>query len=435
LNLFLQKGSRWGVFMFRKIAYYIPLCMIVFVNIIGYAFLAFKEEPYNTQAFLMCFIVLAMLCISYIVIIKKRFGESYLFLIVSMLLSIGIMMIYRLNSGLAVKQIVWMLVGIVVFFTCYYSYLKIDKWHKYAVLYMAVPILLYILTLVFGTTINGAKNWIIIAGFSFQPSEINKILYVFFLGSYFKNQDKLFFQKSNFSEKNKILINKALLMFITYLNAGFLVLQRDWGTIALLLLVYLFVLYIFSEDNKFLILNCALLLPTALIGYKFFYHVRVRVEIWIDPWQDVLGKGYQIAQSLFGIGSGGFFGTGLGMGKPYMIPFASTDFIFSAICEEMGTMTGVAVVLLYMILCYRAFKIALNIKSRFEKIVVLGLTLLIGMQTFIIIGGVIKLIPLTGITLPFVSYGGSSLVSSFIILGILQAISKRDFSSGGENYG
>lgn len=123
------------------------------------------------------------------------------------------------------------------------------------------------------------------------------------------------------------------------------------------------------------------------------------------------------------------------MGKPYMIPFASTDFIFSAICEEMGTMTGVAVVLLYMILCYRAFKIALNIKSRFEKIVVLGLTLLIGMQTFIIIGGVIKLIPLTGITLPFVSYGGSSLVSSFIILGILQAISKRDFSSGGENYG
>jgi cell division protein FtsW (lipid II flippase) len=224
-------------------------------------------------------------------------------------------------------------------------------------------------------------------------------------------------------------------MFITYLNAGFLVLQRDWGTIALLLLVYLFVLYIFSEDNKFLIINCGLLLPTALIAYKFFYHVRVRVEIWINPWDDVLGKGYQIAQSLFGIGSGGFFGTGLGMGKPYLIPFADTDFIFSAICEEMGTLTGVAVVLLYMLLCYRAFKIALNIKNRFEKIVVLGLALMLGMQTFIIIGGVIKLIPLTGTTLPFVSYGGSSLVTSFIILGILQAISKGDFSNEGEKYG
>ena len=421
--------------MFRKIAYYIPLCMIIFINIIGYAFLAFKEETNNMHAFLVCFLVLAMVFISYVVITKKKFGESYLFLIVSMLLSIGIMMIYRLNSDLAVKQVIWMFVGNMAFFACYYFYIKINKWHKYTNLYIAVPVLLYILTLVFGTTVNGAKNWIIIAGFSFQLSEINKILYVFFLGTYFKNQDKLFFQKSNFSEKNKILINRGLLMFITYLNAGFLVLQRDWGTIALLLLVYLFILYIFSEDNRFLILNCGLLFPTALIGYKFFYHVRVRVEIWIDPWQDVLGKGYQIVQSLFGIGSGGFFGTGLGMGKPYMIPFASTDFIFSAICEEMGTLTGVAVVLLYMLLCYRAFKIALNIKNRFEKIVVLGLALMLGMQTFIIIGGVIKLIPLTGTTLPFVSYGGSSLVTSFIILGILQAISKGDFSNEGEKYG
>ncbi|AUG56467.1 FtsW/RodA/SpoVE family cell cycle protein [Acetivibrio saccincola] len=421
--------------MFRKIAGYVPLSMIIFANIIGYTFLAFREEPYNSHAFLMCFIVLAMICISYTVIIKKRFGESYLFLIVSMLLSIGIMMIYRLDSGLAVKQVIWMLTGIIAFFTCYYLYLKIDKWHKYYYLYIVAPILLYILTLVFGTTINGAKNWIIIAGFSFQPSELNKILYVFFLGSYFKSRDKLFFQKSNIGEKNKIFMNRVLLMFITYLNVGFLALQRDWGTIAILLLVYLFVLYIFSEGYKFLILNCGLLLPTALIAYKFFYHVRVRVEIWINPWEDILGKGYQIAQSLFGIGSGGFFGTGLRMGKPYMIPFASTDFIFSAICEEMGTLTGVAVVLLYMLLCYRAFKIALNIKRRFEKIVVLGLILLIGMQTFIIIGGVIKLIPLTGTTLPYVSYGGSSLVTSFIILGILQAISRGDFSSEGENYG
>lgn len=421
--------------MFRKIAYYIPLSMIVFVNIIGYAFLAFKEEPHNRQAFLVCFLVLGMVCISYIAIIKRKLGESYLFLIVSMLLSIGIMMIYRLNSALAVKQVTWMFVGIIAFFTCYYLYLKINNWQKYTNFYIIVPILLYILTLIFGTTVNGAKNWIIIAGYSFQASELSKILYVFFLASYFKNQDKLFFQSSNFSEENKILINKLLLMFITYLNVGFLVLQREWGTIALLLLVYLFVLYIFSEDNKFLILNCGLLLPTALIGYKFFYHVRVRVEVWLNPWEDILGKGYQIAQSLFGIGSGGFFGTGLGRGKPYMIPEASTDFIFSAICEEMGILTGAAVVLLFMLLCYRAFKIALNIRSRFEKIVVLGLTLMIGMQTFIIIGGVIKLIPLTGTTLPFVSYGGSSLVTSFIILGVLQAISSKDFSSEGENYG
>lgn len=433
--MFLPRVSKWGVFMFRKIAYYIPLSMVIFVNIIGYTFLAFKDQPYNRQAFFVCLFVLGMICVSYVIITKKNFGENYLFLIVSMLLSIGIMMIYRLNSALAIKQTTWMFVGVVTFFTCYYFYLSINYWHKYTNFYIIVPLLLYISTLVFGATVKGAKNWIIIAGYSFQPSELSKILYVFFLGSYFKSQDKLFFQESSLSERRKTFVNKALLMFITYLHVGFLVLQKDWGTIGLLLLIYLFLLYIFSEDNKFLILNCGLLLPTGLIAYKFFYHVRVRVEVWLNPWEDILGKGYQIAQSLFGIGSGGFFGTGLGRGKPYMIPEASTDFIFSSICEEMGTLTGVAVVLLYMLLCYRAFKIALNIKEKFKKSVVIGLTLMIAMQTFIIIGGVIKLIPLTGITLPFVSYGGSSLVTNFISLGVLQAISKGDSSSEGENYG
>ncbi|MDQ2084825.1 FtsW/RodA/SpoVE family cell cycle protein [Herbivorax sp. ANBcel31] len=421
--------------MFEKINYYKPLSMIVFINIIAYAFLAFKNTPYNWHAFLPCFSILGMICISYIVILKKKLGEGYLFLIVSMLLSIGIMMIYRLNPDLAIKQIIWMFIGIIVFFATYHSYFKIKNWDKYTKFYIGVPVVLYILTLIFGTTINGAKNWIIIAGHSFQPLELSKILYVFFLGCYFKSPDKLFLKNSNYSHKNRIIINRLLLMLITYLHIGFLILQREWGTIALLLLVYLFILYIFSEDKNFLNLNCGLIFPTVLIGYMFFYHVRVRVEVWLNPWEDILGKGYQIAQSLFAIGSGGFFGTGLGMGKPYMIPESSTDFIFSAICEEMGTLTGAAIVLLYMLLCYRAFKIALNIKDRFEKVVVLGLTLMIGIQTCTIIGGVIKLIPLTGTTLPFVSYGGSSLVSSFIILGVLQAISNGDFSSEGETYG
>jgi cell division protein FtsW (lipid II flippase) len=150
--------------------------------------------------------------------------------------------------------------------------------------------------------------------------------------------------------------------------------------------------------------------------------------MWMNPWADAAGKGYQITQSMFAIGAGGFFGRGIGLGNPNLIPEVKTDFIFSAICEEVGIFGGIAVILLYFILVYRGFKISLYIKDSFKKLVALGITLMFGFQTFIIIGGVIKFIPLTGITLPFISYGGSSLTSGFIALGILQALSKESYS-------
>jgi len=168
-------------------------------------------------------------------------------------------------------------------------------------------------------------------------------------------------------------------------------------------------------------------IPVGFFGYYFVYHIRVRIDTWLNPWKDIAGKGYQITQSLFAIYSGGYFGTGLGLGRPDMVPAVNTDFIFSAICEEMGILTGVAVILLYMLLTYRGLKIVMKVKSKFNQVLGLGITTMLGLQTFIIIGGVIKLIPLTGITLPYISYGGSSLISSFIILGILQAISKEDY--------
>ncbi|MDD2498436.1 MAG: FtsW/RodA/SpoVE family cell cycle protein, partial [Desulfitobacteriaceae bacterium] len=169
--------------------------------------------------------------------------------------------------------------------------------------------------------------------------------------------------------------------------------------------------------------NMGMVLLGGLAGFAFVHHVQVRFMAWMNPWADVAGKGYQITQSLFAIGAGGFFGTGIGLGQPEYIPEVTTDFIFSAICEEVGVFGGVAVVLLYFILVYRGIKITLNIKDCFHKAVALGISVMLGFQSFIIIGGVIKLIPLTGITLPFISYGGSSLTTSFIALGILQATS------------
>lgn len=161
--------------------------------------------------------------------------------------------------------------------------------------------------------------------------------------------------------------------------------------------------------------------------------MKIRVITWLNPWGYIDGKGYQITQSLFAISEGGFFGTGLGLGHPYFIPHADTDFIFSAICEEMGLFTGIGIIMLFLILVYRGFKIALRQGNKFYRILALGISVLFGIQSFVILGGVLKVIPLTGITLPFISYGGSSILSSFIALGILQ-VASEDLGLEDENY-
>ncbi|HSH34777.1 FtsW/RodA/SpoVE family cell cycle protein, partial [Schnuerera sp.] len=179
------------------------------------------------------------------------------------------------------------------------------------------------------------------------------------------------------------------------------------------------------EDRRLVLYNLIIFVVSGLIGYFIFPHVKVRFETWLNPWKFIDNKGYQITQSLFAIAEGGFFGTGIGLGHPDFIPEVHTDFIFSAICEEMGIFTGIGIIMLFLILVYRGFKIAINQQNKFFRIVALGISILFGIQSFIIFGGVLKMIPLTGITIPFVSYGGSSMLSSFIALGILQVASEE----------
>jgi len=163
----------------------------------------------------------------------------------------------------------------------------------------------------------------------------------------------------------------------------------------------------------------------GILGYFFLHHIQVRVSAWLNPWEDISGTGYQITQSLFAIASGGYFGKGIGNGSPNYIPEVHSDFIFSAICEEMGVFGGAAVIILFFLIAYRCFKISIRTTNVYDKALSFGLTVMFAMQTFIIVGGVTKMIPLTGITLPFVSYGGTSIVVSFASLGIIQAISAK----------
>lgn len=407
----------------RTLKYTMPFILIVLVNVIGFGLLYFYKTPYDNKILLTGLSMILLIGAGYFTIRKAKLGDDYLFLIAGMLSSIGIIMLYRLNMTLGFKQVIWFGMGIGLFFASYHLYRRIQVWERLTYFYPALSFLLFAATIFFGRSIKGAKNWIVIGQFSIQPSECVKILFVFFIAAFLKHYEKQLKEHVVFRFKSLKVKPLHILMGIAYMHFAFMIIQREWGTTVMLLLVYLMLIYVYIDSHRFLLVNGILAAAGGLGGIIFVNHVRVRVDAWLNPWADIAGKGYQITQSLFAIGSGGFFGTGLGLGRPDLIPEVSTDFIFSAICEEMGILGGVSVVLLYFILSYRGFKIALYSSDYFAKVLALGLTLIFGFQTFIIIGGVIKLIPLTGITLPFISYGGSSLSINFIALGILQALS------------
>lgn len=395
-----------------------PVFMLVLVDIFAFLLLFFSKTPYDKISLIMGASLIASILMIYYLIGVFKLGDEYIFLIVAMLFSIGEVMLYRLDRELGVKQAVWLGIGLITFFAGYFIFGRFHAWDRLLYIYIAASIVLFAVTMIFGTVVNGSKNWIIISGFSVQTSEITKLLFLFFLAAYYSKREALF---ARFS---KVMVTAAF-MLASYLIMGLLVLQKEWGTPLVIFLVYFVTIYIFESDLRLILANAFAAIAAGTAGVLFVNHIQVRIEAWLNPWSDIAKRGYQIAQSLFAIGAGGFFGTGIGLGKPELIPDVRTDFIFSAICEEMGIFGGAAVILLYLLLVYRGFKIALRCGDIFQKTLALGITLMFAFQTFVIIGGVIKLLLLTGITLPFISYGGSSLVINFAALGILQLISAK----------
>lgn len=380
------------------------------INLIGLLLVSLYNEHLDRISLLTILGIMLIIYISNLILSKITTGDHYILLIVSMLMSIGIIMIHRINPELGFKQIVWLVAGILLLFVSYFTVKTIKGWPHWTYLYVGTSFLLFMATLVFGRNIKGATNWIRIGEFSFQPAEIIKILFIFFLASYYANRAHL--------------KNKWILAAIAYGNIAFLFIQKDLGSAMIFFAIYMAIIYVYETDRRFILYNIGTASVMALISYFIFSHVRVRVETWLDPWSSIDVGGFQIAQSLFAIAAGGFLGSGIGRGYPDFIPEVHNDFIFSAICEEMGILTGIAIIMLYLIFIYRGIKITLEQKNPFYRIVALGITVSLGFQAFTIIGGVTKMIPLTGVTLPFLSYGGSSLVASFASLGILQACSE-----------
>lgn len=325
-----------------------------------------------------------------------------------LMLGTGLVIITRLSKAKAVRQFVIISISLafsllIPEFIRKWRFLKRLTW-GYALTGLAAIASVLLL----GTATNGSKISYTIAGVTFQPSEFVKILFIFFLAGALQEAG---------SVRRLILISAVSLAHV-----AILVCSKDLGSAAIFFVAYLFLMYIATGRKRCLGIGGILGIGGALLSYKLFYHVKVRVLAWLDPWRDITGKGYQMAQSLFAIGTGGWFGLGLCQGKPETIPYVEADFIFSAISEELGVLYALCLVLICVSCFILGIGIALHTKDRFYKLVASGISVTYLFQIFLTIGGGTKFIPLTGVTLPLVSYGGSSVMTTILMFAILQGI-------------
>ena len=358
-------------------------------------------------------------------------ASGQLYAIVLLLTAIGLAFVLRLNPAVAQTQANWISVGIACMVATALASRRYPSLRRYKYTAALATVLLLVATGIFGTTINGARLWFRIGGQTVQTTEFVKLFFIVFLAAYLADSGGvLSAPRMRFGGKTytalPYIIPLALALGASIMVIGLL---HDLGTIALLLLLVMGALYVATGRLSYVVGGVALLVATVLAGYVMFDHVRVRVDVWIDPGAHAQTTGYQTLQSIYAIQAGGVTGEGLGLGDPDAIPVVSTDYIFSAISEELGLAGGLGVVLLYLLLLSAGLRIALATQEDFGRMLACCISLLLAIQAAVIIGGNLRIIPTTGITLPFISYGGSSLVVNFVLIGMLLGISQRSMGA------
>ena len=375
----------------------------------------------------------ALFVVAHVVLrLRLPHADPYLLPLGGLLCAIGLTEIYRIEPDLAFRQGLWVVVGVAVFAALVLfvrDYRALDN-VKYVLGLSAIALLVLPALPGIGRTINGATLWVDLGPLVFQPGELAKVLIVVFLAGYLRdNREMLSFGVGSGRLPSPKHLGPLLLIW----GGAMLVLfqTRDLGGALLYFAIFLVMLYTATARWSFVAVGLGLFLLGAFALYQVIPHVQDRVEGWLDPWSDPQGETYQLVQSIYAISGGGVFGSGLGRGilvspegESY-IPFLETDFIFSAVAQELGLAGAAAVVLLYLLFAFRGFRISMLADDGFSKLLAAGLTAAVSIQAFIIIGGVTGLIPLTGITLPFVSYGGSSIVANFVVLALLLMVSDR----------
>ena len=368
------------------------------------------------------------------------FADPYLLPIAGLLAAIGLTEIYRLQPDDAFKQGIWIVVAVALFaltlFLLRYDYRRLES-YKYIFGLTAIALLLLPILPLIGLTVNGARLWVHFGALRFQPGELAKIALIIFLAGYMREKREVLAQ-GRLKDWGPLLVIWAFAMLV-------LLETRDLGGGLLYFGIFLAMLYVATSRLAYVAAGLGLFLVGAVGVWKVTPHVQERVTIWLHPWTGskvycpLSGQlelrqncqSFQLVKSLYSIGHGGYAGTGLGKGTVStidghpLIPGATTDFIYSVLSQELGLVGAAALVLVYMIFVLRGMRTALLAQDGFSKLLAAGLTFGFALQTFIIVGGILRLIPLTGITLPFVSYGGSSVVANFVLLAGLLLVSNR----------
>ena len=376
-------------------------------------------------------VVVVLLLVSHFALVWRVPSADQIVLpLVAMLCLIGLVMANRLSvidSSLMTRQGIWIAIGLVLLSIVLVLPLDVAILQSYKYTAAVLGVLLVATTFVFGTDPNnsGVRAWLGLGGYYFQPSEILKVLLVIFLAGYLEDKRELLAWSSTRFGWLRLPPIAYLGPLVVMWGIGMLLLvaQRDLGPAMLLFGVMLSMLYVASSRSYYVWGGLVAFVIGGYLTYLLFGHVRLRVEVWLDPWSHANAEGFQVVQGLIGLASGGVIGTGLGLGYPGFTPAVQTDYIISAIGEELGLAGTLVVVALFLLLVERGFRIALDARRGFSMLLAAGLTSVLGIQAIVILAGTLKIAPLTGITLPFISYGGSSIVTNFIIIGLLLRIS------------
>lgn len=377
------------------------------IHLLAYLIIWFETEDERVLVFYLAQVLFFFL---YLCLYRLFYRNASRLLVnnMCMLLTVGFIMLTRLSFDRAMKQFVIVVAAALITWVIPFIIDRVWQLSKIPWFYGIGGLLLLGIVCLAGTSSYGAQLSLGLGEFSFQPSEFVKISYVFFVATMFYRSTSL---------KTVLLVTG-----IASLHVLILVLSKDLGSALIFFVTYVFMLFVATGKWLYLLAGAGGGVLASLLAYQIFAHVRTRILAWLNPWSDIAGKGYQITQSLFAIGTGGWFGMGLYRGLPRKIPVVEKDFIFSAVSEELGGVFALCILFICLGCFLQFMMIAGRMQAVFYKLIAFGLGTIYIIQVFLTVGGVTKFIPSTGVTLPFVSYGGSSILSTFVIFGIIQGL-------------
>ncbi|MDK2784210.1 MAG: hypothetical protein PWQ41_1000 [Bacillota bacterium] len=398
----------------------------IVLGLLAFALVWAAVQPREPLAWLYPLAVSLALWLAHIVLGRLELCADELILpLIAVPLLLSIAVLYHLDRRSAFWQVIWAILGLgsalaVVAFLP--SVASLRRWWP---LFLVLGLALLATTLFFGVEVYGARSWLVVGPVRFQPSEPAKVLFSLALAGYLAGRKELLMVRG-WRVGILTLPHPAYfgpLVLVLLLALALMVGQRDLGTALLIFGLFACELYVAAPRLDYLFLGLVALAGGGFVGYRFFDHVRARIDVWLNPWAQAGGSGYQLVQSILAVSAGGILGAGFGQGQAQLIPAVTTDLTFAAWAEETGLAGSLALVALYLILTERGFRAALAANDDFSALVGVGLTSLFALQSLVILGGALRLIPLTGLTLPLFNYGGSSLVSTLISFGFLLLLS------------